>query len=30
MNELSNIDNTLYAFSELFPPQQPETKFDKI
>lgn len=30
MNEVSNIDNTLYAFSELFPPQEPETKFDKI
>lgn len=30
MNEISNIDNTLYAFSELFPPQEPETKFDKI
>lgn len=30
MNEVSNIDNTLYAFSELFPPQESETKFDKI
>lgn len=30
MNEISNIDDTLYAFSELFPPQEPETKFDKI
>ena len=28
MNEISNIDNTLYAFSELFPPQEQETKFD--
>lgn len=30
MNEVSNIDDTLYAFSELFPSQEPETKFDKI
>ena len=30
MNEISNIDDTLHAFSELFPPQEPETKFDKI
>lgn len=30
MNEISNIDDTLYAFSELFPTQKPETKFDKI
>lgn len=30
MNEILNIDDTLYAFSELFPPQEPETKFDKI
>lgn len=30
MNEISNIDSTLRAFSEVFPPQQPETKFDKF
>lgn len=30
MNAVSNIDDTLYAFSELFPPQEPETKFDKV
>lgn len=30
MNQISSIDDTLYAFSELFPPKEPETKFDKI
>lgn len=30
MSEVSDIDNTLYTFSKLFPPQEAETKFDKI
>lgn len=30
MNEITNIDSTLYAFSEIFPPKEPETKFDKF
>ena len=28
MKELCNIDSTLYAFSEIFPSQEPETKFE--
>ena len=30
MNQLTNLDNSLYAFSEIFPPKEPETKFDKF
>lgn len=30
MNEILNLDNTLCAFSEVFPPKEPETKFDKF
>lgn len=30
MNEISNMDSTLQAFSEVFPPKEPETKFDKF
>lgn len=30
MNEISNMDSTLEAFAEVFPPQEPETKFDKF
>ena len=29
MNQIANIDDTLAAFSEIFPPQKQETKFDK-
>lgn len=30
MNEISNMDSTLQAFSEVFPPKEPETKFDNF
>lgn len=30
MNQIVNIDDTLFAFSEIFPPQKQETKFDKV
>lgn len=30
MNEISNMDSTLQAFSEVFPPKKPETRFDKF
>ncbi len=30
MNETANIDSVLNAFSELFPPKEPETRYEKI
>ena len=30
MSQIANIDSTLYAFSEIFPAREPETKFDKF
>lgn len=30
MNETTNIDSVLNAFSELFPPKEPETRYQKI
>ncbi len=30
MNETTNIDSVLNAFSDLFPPKEPETRYEKI